>query len=62
MIDIIKAKQYFKEYVSHYDMKHPRINLKVVHMYHVAENVRTITKLLKLSEEEHDIVELIGLA
>ena len=44
MIDLIKAKQYFKEYSSKFDLKEPRIALKVVHMYHVAEEARRIAK------------------
>lgn len=61
MIDLIKAKQYFKEYSSKFDLKEPRIVLKVVHMYHVAEEARRIAKSLNLSEEEQDLAELIGL-
>lgn len=61
MIDIIKAKKYFKEYVSNYDINVPRINLKIIHTYYVAENARKIAKMLGLSEEEQDLAELIGL-
>lgn len=60
-MDLNKAKQSFKEYVSHYDVKEPRIELKIVHMYHVAEKARKIAKSLGLSEEEQDLAELIGL-
>lgn len=61
MIDLEKAKQYFKQYISNYDMNEPRIALKVAHMYHVAEDARIIAKSLNLSEEEQDLAELIGL-
>ena len=61
MIDLVKAKTYFKEYVSQYDVSHPRIALKIVHMYHVAEDARMIAQSLNLSEEEQDLAELIGL-
>ena len=61
MIDLIKAKQAFQEYVSQYDARHPRIALKVVHTYHVAENARKIAMDLNLSKEEQDLAELIGL-
>ncbi len=61
MIDLIKAKQYFKEYSSKFDLEEPRIALKVVHMYHVAEEAKRIAKSLNLSEEEQDLAELIGL-
>ena len=61
MIDMLKAKQYFKEYVSNYNLEEPRISLKVTHMYHVAEDARMIAKSLDLSEEEQELAELIGL-
>lgn len=61
MIDILKAKQYFKEYISNYDINNPKINLKVIHIYNVAENARKIANILGLSKEEQDLAELIGL-
>lgn len=61
MIDIVKAKKYFKEYVSNYDIKVPRINIKFIHTCNVAENARKIASMLGLSEEEQDLAELIGL-
>lgn len=61
MIDLLKAKQYFKKYTSNYDSNVPRIQLKIVHTYHVAENARKVAKMLNLSEEEQTLAELIGL-
>ena len=61
MIDILKAKKAFKEYISNYDITEPRINIKVIHMYHVAENSRKIAESLGLSKEEQNLAELIGL-
>ena len=61
MIDIVKAKEYFKQYASEYNLEDIRIKLKTIHMYHVAENARNIAKSLDLSEEEQDLAELIGL-
>lgn len=61
MIDILKAKTYFKEYISNYDINEPKINIKVVHMYHVAQNSKTIAQKIGLSEEEQNLAELIGL-
>lgn len=61
MIDLIKAKTYFEKYVSNYNMNEPRISLKVIHMYHVAENARKIAERMGLSEEEQNLAELIGL-
>lgn len=61
MIDIVKAKKYFKEYVSNYDINVPRINIKFIHTCHVADNARKIASMIGLSEEEQDLAELIGL-
>lgn len=61
MIDILKAKTAFKDYISNYDINEPKIHIKIIHMYHVAENARKIAKSLNLSEEEQDLAELIGL-
>ncbi len=61
MIDILNAKKVFKEYILNYDIQEPRINIKITHMYHVAENSRKIAKSLGLSEEEQNLAELIGL-
>lgn len=61
MIDILHAKKCFKEYISNYDMNEPRINLKIIHMYHVAENARKIAESIGLSQDEQDLAELIGL-
>ena len=60
MLDLLKAKTAFKEYISNYDITEPKIHIKVIHMYHVAENARKIAKSLNLSEEEQDLAELIG--
>ena len=61
MIDLEKAKQYFKQYISNYDVNEPRIALKIAHMYHVAEDSRLIAKSLDLPEDEQDLAQLIGL-
>ena len=61
MLDLERAKRYFKQYISNYDMNEPRIALKTAHMYHVAEDSRIIAKSLNLPEEEQDLAELIGL-
>lgn len=61
MIDMLKAKEVFKEYISNYDITEPRINIKIIHMYHVAENSKKIAKLLGLSKEDQDLAELIVL-
>ena len=61
MIEILKAKEVFKQYISNYDTKNGRINLKIIHTYHVAENSKMIAKNIGLNQEEQDLAELIGL-
>lgn len=61
MVDILKAKTYFKNYVSNYGVDNPKIEIKIIHTYNVANNSRNIAKRLGLSEEQQDLAELIGL-
>lgn len=61
MIDIINAKKAFQEYISSYDTESPKIKLKIIHTFKVAENARMIAKGINLSLEEQDLAELIGL-
>lgn len=61
MIDLLKVKEAFKDYISSYDINEPRICIKIIHMYHVAENCRKIAETLEISEEEQNLAELIGL-
>ena len=61
MIDIIKAKNEFKKYVSNYNPTHPRIALKITHIERVAENCKKIATSLNLSDEEIKLAELIGI-
>lgn len=61
MIDISKARENFKKYISNYDIKDSKIELKVIHMYHVANNSAKIVKMMGLPEEEQKLAELIGL-
>lgn len=37
MIDINKAKEFYKEYISNYNPNEPRIALKIAHIYRTAE-------------------------
>ena len=46
MIDILKAKTAFKDYISNYDINEPKIHIKIIHMYQVAENARKISMIL----------------
>ena len=40
MIDIIKAKQFYKEYIKKYNPNEPRIALKIAHIYRTAEEAK----------------------
>ena len=61
MIDITKAKQFYKQYIDRYDIEQQRIALKAAHIYRTAENAKVLAENLKLSEEDILLAELIGL-
>lgn len=61
MIDIENAKKVYAEYIQNYDPTNGKIQLKIVHIYHVAEISREIAIELKLNEEQIHLAELIGL-
>lgn len=61
MINLEKAKKYFKQYSDRYDPNISRIRLKIIHIKHVAANSRDIAKMIGLSTEDQDLAELIGL-
>ena len=61
MIDIKRAKYAFKEYVKNYNPEDPQIKLKIAHMERVADVARNTAQYLKLSEEDIELAELIGL-
>ena len=62
MIDIEKAKIIFKDFINEYEDKSDLgFELKIVHTYHVAENAKKIAQELKLSKEDIELAELIGI-
>lgn len=61
MIEIQKAKQALKKYVSNYDSRKDRIRVKIGHIERVAGMAKEIAKSLDLSEEDVNLAELIGL-
>lgn len=62
MIDIEKAKIAFKDFINEYEDKSDLgFELKIVHTYHVAENAKKIAQELKLSKEDIELAELIGI-
>ena len=61
MIDLNKAREIYKEYLSNYDLNNDKIKSKVEHSYRVAKISRKITKDMNLNEEKQQLAELIGL-
>lgn len=56
-----KAKERFAAYVANYDMAEPKISLKAVHTYKVAELCQRIGESLGLEGEERFIAWMCGL-
>ena len=61
MIDIKKAKKFFKEYIKNHDIENPKIALKVAHIERVSEIAKNTAESLNLSKEDVELAELIGL-
>ena len=61
MIDNLKARQALKNYIEKYDFSNSRIKLKAAHIYRVADVAKQIATELKLSQEQVELAELIGL-
>lgn len=61
MIEIQKAKQALKKYVSQYDSTNDRIRVKIGHIERVSQKAKQVAKGIDLSEEDVKLAELIGL-
>lgn len=61
MIDLNKAKKFYKEYISKYNPENARIALKIDHIYRTAEKSKWLATKLNLSNEDILLAELIGL-
>ena len=61
MIDILKAKRTFAEYVKNYDIKNDKIRLKIEHIERVSQIAKKLATKLELEEEDIKLAELIGL-
>lgn len=61
MIEIIKAKKAFQEYVSNFSLEDEKIKLKIDHIERTSTIARKIAESLKLEKEEIELAELIGL-
>ena len=56
-----KAKEWFASYTANYDMQDPKIALKAVHTYHVAELCEKIAQSLSLDDDACLTAWLCGL-
>lgn len=61
MINIEKAKNAFNEYVKDYNSDNEKILLKINHIKRVSQLSKQIATQLKLSQEDIELAELIGL-
>lgn len=55
------AMQKFEEYLDRYERENDKVRLKIVHTYGVVEFSRQIGERLRLSREETELAQLIGL-
>ena len=61
IIDIKEAQKAFKEYAKKYNPEDEKIKIKIAHIQRVARNSKRIAQNLKLSQEDIELAELIGL-
>ena len=61
MIDVTKAKKEFKKYVEKYDIDNQKIKLKIAHVERTSIIAKKMAESLKLSQEDIELAELIGL-
>lgn len=61
MIDLLKAKKYFKEYTSNFEVKDNKVNVKIKHTYGVVDAAKYIATELNLSEKDIELAQLIAL-
>ena len=58
MIDLKKAHQAFKNFISQYKQDKLGYDLKVVHTYKVVDNSNKIATMMNLSEEDIELAEI----
>lgn len=61
MIDIIKAKEEFKEYLKYYDLNDNNIKLKIKHTYEVMDKSEYLATKLGLNEENIKLAIIVAL-
>ena len=60
-VNIEAAKQTFKEYIKNYNPEDEKIKLKIAHIERVSQIAKKLAEDLKLSQEDIELAELIGL-
>ena len=60
-IDRRKVREQFASYTRNYDPEDPKIALKIVHTYRVAENCEEIARSIGLSDEDVEFAWLSGM-
>ena len=60
-MDIIKAQEAFKNYVKNYNPEDEKVKIKIVHIQEVSRIAKKLAEDLKLSKEDIELAELIGL-
>ena len=61
MIDILRAKKVFANYIKNYNPEDPKIRIKIKHIQRVAKANKSIAQALGLEQEDILLAELIGL-
>ena len=61
MIDLQYSKKAFENYLNDYDRKNEKIKLKIVHTYGVMECSKKNAEDMKMSAEDCELAQLIGL-
>lgn len=51
----------FKKYLNQFDLQDEGINIKVSHSYHVADLAGKLAKRMELTEEETELVKIMGI-
>lgn len=61
MVDLRNAKEALENYLDGYERENDKVKLKIIHTYGVVECSRKIAEGLKLSEEDCNLAQIIGL-
>lgn len=61
MIDINRLKKELNKYINEFDINDPQVELKIRHTYRVSSLSRQLATHLRLSDEDIDLAEAIGL-